>query len=429
MKIASARIPRRFLLALLIIFAGMPLPSQLTIQAKSPLPASSKELNPESGAAQRPVPTQTPAGQADMSSQANWRFQVEEGKSKRESITLDHRCPTPKLLRIKSDKKFFQFEAPTDSVLFQPGSNIFTVLIDATGLKEGVHRVKLDVECLNCKEEPKCPQVASKLVVEITVTKQSSQTPQGNPQNAPSLPTLPSQATQGDKEVQELSINGPQFPATLNLSDLKFKALVKGNWPLFLDYELEQPGHVILIITLKKKLPYVYMFPEMSPGRHEKLITLPAYLGNGPLVATYSIRAVSERMFGLVPLVIHAFAVGDEAVGSSGLDSVKFEPRNVRIVGGRPASNATYSFRAIRPFSGGANADIRRINGSSAVMVSAQPYNRRIGRDETIIGVWDCKRGRTPSRGKHKLFVKAWFTVQNGGSSAFAFSPSLVDIQ
>jgi hypothetical protein len=186
---------------------------------------------------------------------------------------------------------------------------------------------------------------------------------------------------------------------------------------------------VILIITVKRKLPFVYIFPETSVGLHEELIQLPAYLGDNPSVASYSIKAVSERMFGLAPLIIHAFAVGEEAVGSSGIDRVSFEPRNVNVVRGLPERNATYSFRAIRPFSGGATADIRRINGSSAVMVSAQLYNRRIERDETISGEWDCKRGGTPSLGKHKLFVKAWFTIQNGGAFALVFSPSLVNIQ
>lgn len=420
MKIASARIPRCLLLVLSIIFAGMLLPSRLISQAKSPIPAFKNELNPKSGASQRPAPTQTPAGQVGQQQQAVVSFTIEEGETKSYPLTLNHYCPTPKFLRINSGKKFLQFEVPTDSVLFQSGPNKFSVRIDATGLKEGVHRVEVSVECLNCKEEPKCPQVANKFEVEITVTKQSSQT---------------TQVTQGDKEVQELSLNGPQFPATIKLNDLKFKAFVMGNWPLFLDYELEQPGHVILIITVKRKLPFIYKFPGTSAGRHEKLIKLPAYLGNGPLVASYSIKAVNERMFGLVPLFVHAFAVGDEAVGSSGLDRISFEPGNVNVVRGVPDRDATYSFRAIRPFSGGAEANFRRINGSSptnassATSVSAQRYNRRIERNETITGTWDCKSAGTPSRGKHILSVKAWFTVQQRGPSAFVFSSSLVNIQ
>jgi hypothetical protein len=414
MKIASVGIPRCLLLVFSIIFAGMLLSSQLSSQARSSNPSSKKELNLGSGAIQRPAPTQTPAGQVGQPQQGVVSFTIEEGETKSFPLTLEHGCPTPKLLRINSGQKFLQFEVPTDSVLFKTGPNNFSVRIDGTGLKEGVHRVEVSVECLDCKEEPKCPQIANTFEVEITVTRQSSQT---------------TQVPQGDKEVQELSINGPQFPATLNLSNLKFKAFAMGNAPLFLDYELEQPGHVILIITVKRKLPFIYRFPETSAGRHEKLIKLPAYLGNGPLVATYSIKAVSERLFGLVPLVIHAFAVGEEAVGSSGLDRVSFEPRNVKIVSGQPDTNATYSFRAVRPFSGGANADIRRISGSSAASVSAQPYNRRIERYETITGTWDCKKAGKPSSGKHKLFVKAWFTVQNGGASAFVFSPSLVDVK
>jgi hypothetical protein len=412
MKIASARIPRCLLPVFSIIFAGLLLPAQLSSQAKSPIPSSKKELNLGSGAIQRLASTQAPAGQVGEPKVVS--FTIKERETKSYPLMLEHNCATPKHLRIKSGKSFLQFEVPTDSVFFKTGPNNFSVRIDATRLKEGVHRVEVSVECLDCKEEPKCPQIAKKFTVEITVTNQSSQT---------------TQVPQGDKEAQELSLNGPQFPTKLNLRNLTFKAFVRGDWPLFLDYELEQPGHVILTIIVKRKLPFVYIFPETRAGRHEKLIKLPAYLGNGPSVAAYSIKAVSERGSGQVPLVIHAFAVGEEAVGSSGLDRVSFEPRNVNVVRGQPVTNATYSFRAVRPFSGGANADIRRISGSSAVMVSAQPYTRRIERDETISGQWDCKKAGKPSRGKHKLFVKAWFTVQNGGASAFVFSPSLVDVQ
>lgn len=430
MKIASARIPRCLLLVLSIIFAGIPLLSQLTSQAKSPILSSKKEMNQGSGASQRPAPTQTPAGQGGELPQAAKQFEVEEGTSKTVPLQLNNDCQLPHQYRVKSDKKFFKFEGQTDSVVFQPGlPKDFNVRIDARNLKQGVSRAMVSVECLDCKNEPACGPIKKAFAVEVTVTTQSSQTTQGNTQNTTTSPARSSAGTQGDKEVQELSVNGPQFQSTLNLSDLKFKAFVMGNGPLFLDYELEQPGHVILLITVKKKLPYIYMFPETSVGRHEKLIKLPAYLGNGPRVATYSIKAVSESLFGLVPLIIHAFAVGEEAVGSSGIDRVSFEPRNVNVVRGVPDGNATYSFRAIRPFSGGADADIRRISGSSATSVSVQHYSRRIERDETITGAWDCRRDRTPSIGRHKLLVKAWFTVQDSGASSFVFSPSLVDVR
>ena len=430
MKIASARIPRCLLLVLSIIFAGMPPPSQLTSQAKSPIPTSKKELNPGSDAAQKPVPTQTPAGQGGAPPQGAMQYQVEEGTSTPVTFKLNNDCQLPHQFRVKSDKKFYKFEGQTDSGVIQPGLfRDFTVRIDARNLKQGVSRAMVSVECLDCKNEPACGPIKKVFAVEVTVTKQTSQTSQGNPQNTSSSPTGPSQGTQGDKEVQELSSNGPQFPATINLGDLKFKAFAIGDEQLFLKYELLEIGQVILLITVKRKLPFVYLFPETSVGQHEKLIKLPAYLGKGRLVATYSIKVVSKRIFGALPLVIYDFAVGERAVGSSGLDRVIFEPRNVNVVRGRPDRNATYSFRAIRPFSGGANADIRRINGSSAVMVSAQPYIRRIERDETISGEWDCRRGGMPSLGKHKLFVKAWFTVQDGGAFAFGFSPSLVDVR
>jgi len=219
-----------------------------------------------------------------------------------------------------------------------------------------------------------------------------------------------------------ISKKGPIFQAKFNLSDFKFKAFVKGG-PLFFDYELEQPGHVTLTIKVKKAKPFVYEFRGTSAGRHEETITLPSHLGGKPLVASYSIKAVSDKTTGagLVPLDVHAMAVG-EAVGSSGITEVNFQPRDVQMIQGRPAANATYSFRAIRPFSGGLAADVMLVVGGMSETVSTQSYRRQIARGELVEGVWDCKKGRMPSLGRHRLSVRAWYTLQTGGSFAIGNS-------
>lgn len=227
--------------------------------------------------------------------------------------------------------------------------------------------------------------------------------------------------------AQKLSVGGPSLAATLNLSNFTFNAFAQGGWPLFVDYELEEPGHVWLTIKVGKAAPFTYEFKGRSAGRHEETITLPPHLASKTAVASYSIRVVSDNTPNArsVAYTLNALAVG-KAVGSSGLTQVLFRPREVRVAGGQPAASASYSFRAIRAFSGGARADIRLMSGGLSRRVGSISFARTIAAGETVSGAWNCKKGGRPSLGRHKLFVKAWFTLRDSGSWAIAQSQESV---
>lgn len=229
-------------------------------------------------------------------------------------------------------------------------------------------------------------------------------------------------------EAKKLSKEGPNIAATFNPSDFIFDAYVHGGWPLFFDYELEQPGRVRLTIKVKDGGSFTYEF-KGSAGRHGELITLPSHLASETAVASYFIKAVSDDSPGaaLIPFELHALAVG-KAVGSSGLTQLLFSPREVRIIRGRPAASASYSFSAIRRFSGGARADIRLMSGGLSKRVGGKSFERSIAPGETVSGAWNCKKDGKPSLGRHKLFVKAWFTLQDSGSWALAQSQESVMI-
>lgn len=421
MKNAPARIPEFSLLVLSIIFAGIFLLLQLTAQAKSQIPASQREPQPALKATPRPSPTPPLTKQP---------FIIEEGKPARVRTKISQPCKLPHRYRITSQESFLQFEEPTDSVLIEPRvAKLLVARID-TPLKPGVYPVMVNVECLDCGNEPRCPQIRNAFVIELTV-KPSAQTPPSAPQTAAPLPPAPSNgegatSTEDDKEARELSKHGPQFPNIYNLSDFSFKGFVKGGWPFFIDYELERPGHVTLTITAKNAPPFTYEFEWTSAGRHEKIIKLPMSLGGGPVVASYAIKAVSERSANaaLVPLIIWALAAGDRAVGSSEIDRVTLSPRDIRIVRGNPAPKASYSFRVRVPFSGGAQADIRLLNGVNSEQVYSQFYDRHLTAGDVISGEWNCKRGGQPSLGRHELFVKAWYTIEEG-DGAFGHAISL----
>jgi hypothetical protein len=233
----------------------------------------------------------------------------------------------------------------------------------------------------------------------------------------------------GQSGAKKLSKGGPNIAATLNPSDFTFDAFVHGGWPLYFDYEIEQPGHVKLTIKVVKAGSFTYDFNKRSAGRYGELITLPSDLASGTAVAAYSIKAVSDDTPGatFIPFTFYALAVG-RSVGSSGLTQLLFSPREVRMIGGRPAARASYSFSAIRRFSGGARADIRLMSGGLSKRVGGKSFERAIAPGETVSGAWDCKKGGKPSLGRHKLFVKAWFTLQDSGSWALAQSQESVMI-
>lgn len=109
---------------------------------------------------------------ADDVTQEGWRVEIEEGKSTRSTLTINNRCSSPHLFRIKSSAKFLRFEQPTDSIQIQAKSNKqIGAQFEATGLKVKVYRSKVTVECLDCKKEPGCKQDRDELSVEMIVVK------------------------------------------------------------------------------------------------------------------------------------------------------------------------------------------------------------------------------------------------------------------
>jgi carboxypeptidase family protein len=114
----------------------------------------------------------SPPSAADDVTQEGWRVEIEEGQSTRATLTINNRCTSPHLFRIKSSAKFLRFEQPTDSIQIQAKSNKqIGAQFEATGLTVKVYRSKVTVECLDCKKEPGCNQDRDELPVEMIVVK------------------------------------------------------------------------------------------------------------------------------------------------------------------------------------------------------------------------------------------------------------------
>lgn len=240
----------------------------------------------------------------------------------------------------------------------------------------------------------------------------------------------------GNINSHKLSHDGPQFPDSFSFSRFAVKGFVRGNWPVFVEYELEEPGHVVFSI----KADGVDDFSQEldgTPGRHETLLKLPAEFGDAPQVGTYTIVAIaddpsavaaSRRRPRPISLKIYTLGVGDKAVGSPGIDQISFGPSSVK-----QNESASYRFHSLFEFNR-ATVDFMRIERARGGEINAKRIGRKdlergIQQDAWIENSWDCKEGRKPSLGVHQLHVRAWRGVDSGGDWVAAMSKEFVRVE
>lgn len=231
-------------------------------------------------------------------------------------------------------------------------------------------------------------------------------------------PRLPVPRIKSQSETKILSDEGPLLPVSFSTSNLTLKAFVNGDWPLFIAYELEEPGVVTLTVEAKDHPPFVRQFGGTQPGRHEEMLRLPAAFGRKPLAGVYALRAASDSSPAArpVPLHLQALGAGPKAVGSSGFDRVNFQPGTVVS---HQQERASYSFHAIRDFNW-ATADFMRLGRNAAREIVLQRVDRRnfkkgIRKGQTLSGEWNCKLlGGQASVGLHELYVRGWRGLGKG---------------
>ena len=129
--------------------------------------------------------------------------------------------------------------------------------------------------------------------------------------------------------VNKLNNNGPQFPGTVHMSSFQVTGFVKGGWPLVIDYESIAPTYAVLTIVAEDAPPYAVLLPTDQTARRNVIIQLPLSLGTGLKIAEFTVRAtVSDRDPSLRYFRVYGFGCGRKAVGSVGIDQVKFSPAN-----------------------------------------------------------------------------------------------------
>jgi hypothetical protein len=238
---------------------------------------------------------------------------------------------------------------------------------------------------------------------------------------------------------------GPQEPAIFSMSTFTVMGFAKGSWPVVIDYLLEQDSLLIVVIAPEGTEPIIYRL-DGKKGHWQNRLSLPAQLGDQPLVAHYAIRALDDTAGQIGPshLHIHGIAAGPKAVGSIGIDRINFSPAAISVEQGE---KARYMFHSISDFKN-VEVDFIRLALSSGQIIAARVGGKSVGgvsKNTLKDGDWDGKsdgggkaaKGYSPElqqwlrapHGQHLVQVRGWWGAKDGGDWVTALSDDYVTVK
>lgn len=232
-----------------------------------------------------------------------------------------------------------------------------------------------------------------------------------------------------DDPVKLLSDHGPQCPDLYSMSAITVLGLVKGNWPMVLDYELHEPGIYLVTVSVEGLAPFSYLLDGNKTGHQQQIFPLPARFGTQPQPATCTLRALSSTPGEARPTFVRVFGwgCGRRAVGSVAIDQVRFTPPSVRP---RAKQAALYGFHSHADFEK-VTAEFERVGLVDGNIVAKVEDKQKLD-DPVRTGTeiankrWDAKKA---SVGQHLLQIRAWFSINGGGDWVIAWSPEIVRIE
>ena len=248
---------------------------------------------------------------------------------------------------------------------------------------------------------------------------------------------------------------GPQFPDSYDPSNFSIKALVNTNWPMVVEYELEQGSTAVITIQVMEADPFTQTLVGEGMGKPRTArFTLPVYKGRGPHPALISFKARRDGAGRKERAAFHLSGVGagKSAVaslpkGANGLEvasighlplggvrAVAFCPHgavNVYCVTFNATSSGyEYNFYVGNKFDvWGADIvtveQVGKTDKDQGFQVAFKP--EPIGPDlNPLSDVWNGlgKDGRKARRGKYRVRVKAWLSAENTADWAAKHSES-----
>ncbi len=231
--------------------------------------------------------------------------------------------------------------------------------------------------------------------------------------------------------TRTLDEDGPQFPRQYGLSILAVQGYLQGNWPMVIDYQMEQASLALVEISLPGVEPFYYRLDGNNLERREALFTLPERFGDRPRAGLIIIRALQDGVgvIDTAPMRVYGMGVGPSAVGSMLIRNVHFQPETLTIVQ-RGRCGYSFNCRALFPRM---KLIVYRLSNESGtpqrVAVRTEPLSHGAGiGDHGARDWWDGKRKGTNSLGLHELLVKGWRTDRTDKSWTFARSEERVSV-
>lgn len=251
-------------------------------------------------------------------------------------------------------------------------------------------------------------------------------------------PSLPGQCAAGASEsrAEQLDKNGPYLAPLYSMSTFAIMGYAKGNWPVVVDYVVEQDSLVLLVVSAEGRPPQVYHLP--GEKKHYQIkVTLPDWIGDQLRVAQYLVETLDPNVGATGPahIHIHGIAAGPKAVGSIGIDQVDFEPPHMQLA---QHQKAQYRFHAKRDFKHTEVTVVKLAMSTNGEIIAAAVHGDKTGsvsEDGNKRGEWDgsiklpgkkyseAVRGwlMVPT-GEHAVQVRGWFSSQDGGDWVTALS-------
>ena len=249
----------------------------------------------------------------------------------------------------------------------------------------------------------------------------------------------------GQKDPEKFLVKkGPYIPAVFSMSALTVRGFVRGGWPMVLDYEIVEPGALVLLTVSAAGVepPFYYRLASSAPGRPPEplILKLPDRFGARLRIAWYSVRSLTNEPGEMEPVRFHVFGLGagPAAVGSVGIDELKFGPPNIRP---QEDQRASYSFHARSDFNKIA-AEFLKVSLSENQVVANlvdQDEIRDVKREDRVTArTWDGKAGKVavnkrwrgkPSLGTHLLQVRGWRGSKKARDWVIAWSSDIVSVE
>lgn len=233
--------------------------------------------------------------------------------------------------------------------------------------------------------------------------------------------------------ADNISQNGPEFPAAFSMSSFSVKGFVQGRWPIVIVYELEADSTALLTISTKDtKQPFNIELLPANNRTQEVISQIPEEFGQKPTVGVFSFQAFKTVSGQRKPVrfFLYGLGCGNHAVGSMVVDQLQFQPGSIHP---KLKEKASYSFRSLSDFDT-ASADFMLVSLDSEGVVRSELAAREMLKNgvrsgEAIAREWDGKNKGKVSLGPHQLRVRVWRGLKSGGDWVFAATEQIVKVE